>query len=115
MKIFLLIGQSNMEGPGISRYSLEDDDRLKGVYLFNDKDEWEEAKNPLNGYSTVKRNPNPGISPGVTFVEEIKKVYPNEKIGVVSNARGATMIAEWQKGEWCFNEAIKRKIGRAHV
>ena len=108
MIFFLLLGQSNMAGPGISRYSIEDDERLVGVKLLNDKDEWEDAKNPLNRYSTVKWNPNPGISPGVTFAEEIKKIYPNEEIGLVSNARGSSKIAEWQKGELYFNEAVRR-------
>lgn len=33
MIFFLLLGQSNMAGPGISRYSIEDDERLVGVKL----------------------------------------------------------------------------------
>lgn len=108
MKIFLLIGQSNMAGPGIARYTPEDDERLEGVYLLNGRDEWEAAKNPLNRYSTVKWNPSPGISPGVTFAEEMKKRYPDEAVGLVSNARGSSKIADWQKGELCFNEAVRR-------
>ena len=76
MKTFFLIGQSNMAGPHISRWTEEDDERLKGVYLLNAEDKWEEAKNPLNKYSTIKWQPFPGINPGVTFAEEMKKVFP---------------------------------------
>ena len=39
MKVFLLIGQSNMAGPRISPHSKDDDARLEGVYLWNDRNE----------------------------------------------------------------------------
>lgn len=108
MKIFLLIGQSNMAGPSCTRWDEEDDDRLEGVFLLNAEDKWEKAKNPLNAYSTVKWQPYPGLSPGVTFAQTLKAAYPNESIGLISNARGASKIAEWQKGERYFEEAVRR-------
>ena len=106
MKVFLLLGQSNMAGPHITRWEEKDDERLKGVYLLNAEDKWEEAKNPLDKYSTIKWHPDPGLNPGTTFAEEMKKAFPDEKIGIISNARGSSKIAEWQKGEFFFNEAV---------
>lgn len=108
MKVFLLIGQSNMAGPAICRWNDEDDKRLEGVLLSNKEGEWEPAKNPLNAYSTIKWQPNPGLNPGVTFAEELKKAFPDETIGLISNSRGSSKIAEWQKGQWYFSEAVRR-------
>lgn len=97
-----------MSGPNISRWSEEDDKRLIGVYLLNAEDKWEKATNPLNKYSTIKWQPDPGINPGTTFAEEMKKAFPKEDIGIISNARGSSKVAEWQKGERYFNEAVRR-------
>lgn len=51
--IYLLIGQSNMAG----RAPLNEEDKgiIEGVYLSNNKNEWELASNPLNRYSTIKK------------------------------------------------------------
>lgn len=108
MKVLLLIGQSNMAGPAICRWNEDDDKRLEGVLLSNKEDKWEQAKNPLNAYSTIKWQPNPGLNPGVTFAEEMKKAFPGEVIGIISNSRGSSKISEWQKGERYYNEAIRR-------
>jgi hypothetical protein len=107
MKIFVLLGQSNMAGPHISQANEEDDKRLEGVMLLNANDEFEPASNPLNKYSTIKWQPFPGLNPGVTFAENIKGVI-GDTVGIVSNSRGSSKIEEWQKGERYFEEAIRR-------
>jgi len=108
MKVFLCIGQSNMAGPKITEWDQEDDDRLEGVLLSNDINQWIPAKNPINGFSTVRWQALPGLSPAPTFAERVKKAFPAEEIGLVSNARGSSKIAEWQKGERYFEEAVRR-------
>lgn len=109
MKIFLLIGQSNMAGPQISKPSEKDNNRLSGVLLLNENGVWEPATNPLNKYSTIRQKEyTPGMSLGVTFSETLKKRFKSQKIGIVSNARGSSKIAEWQKGTEYFNEAVRR-------
>jgi hypothetical protein len=108
MKVFLCIGQSNMAGPKIVEWEQADDDRLKGVLLSNDHDQWIPAKNPINGFSTIRWQPIPGLSPAPTFAERVKTAFPDEEIGLVSNARGSSKIAEWQKGERYFTEAVRR-------
>lgn len=108
MKVFLCIGQSNMAGPKITGWDQEDDDRLQGVLLSNDINQWIPAKNPINGFSTVRMQAIPGLNPVPTFVEMVKKAFPGEEIGLVSNARGSSKIKEWQKGERYFEEAVRR-------
>ena len=108
MKVFLLLGQSNMAGPHIAKWDESDDERVRGTLLLNASDEWEAAKNPLNRYSTIEFQHVPGLNPGATFAEEMKKAFPNEKTGLISNARGSTRIAEWQKDDRYFDEAVRR-------
>lgn len=99
MDIFLLIGQSNMQG--VAPIGSLDTLALKNVYLFNDKNKWEPARNlPDNGmnrYSTVTRRPIVLFGPAYTFGRKIQR-YSQRTIGIVSNARGATRIGWWQKG-----------------
>ena len=51
--LFLCIGQSNMAGRGYM--SEEVLDTIPGVYLFNDRGQFEKAVNPLNRYSTIRK------------------------------------------------------------
>ncbi len=104
---FLCIGQSNMAGRAV----MQADDTLlmKNVFLFNDKQEWEQAKNPLNRYSTVrKRIGMQQIGPSWTFAQEI--VRDGRKIGLVVNARGGTQLTEWKKGSEYYNKAVIRVL-----
>ncbi|HEY0669538.1 MAG TPA: sialate O-acetylesterase [Sphingobacteriaceae bacterium] len=99
LDVFLLIGQSNMQG--VAPIGSLDTISLKNVYLFNDKNQWEPAKNlPDNGmnrYSTVKKKPTVLFGPAYTFGRKLSS-YTSRQIGLVSNARGATRIEWWQKG-----------------
>lgn len=99
LDIFLLIGQSNMQG--VAPIGALDTIALKNVWLFNDKDQWEPArnlpKNGMNRYSTVKRIPTVLFGPAYTFGRKIA-AYTGRNIAIVSNARGATRIEWWQKG-----------------
>ena len=99
MDVFLLIGQSNMQG--VAPIGSLDTIALNNVYLLNDKNKWEAARNlPDNGmnrYSTVKKKSIVLFGPAYTFGRKIEK-YTDKTIGIVSNARGATRIEWWQKG-----------------
>ena len=95
LDIFLLVGQSNMAG----RAPIEpvDSDSLDGVYLFNGFN-WEKAANPLNKYSTVRKDiALQRLGPGYSFAKKLSSVT-GRKIGLVVNALGGTSIAQWQKG-----------------
>lgn len=92
--IYLLIGQSNMAGRG---RLLEQDTlaSIKGVWLLNDKDKPEPARNPLNKYSTIgKEYSKQQMSPGYGFATKTHK-KTGRKILLVHNARGGTRISWW--------------------
>lgn len=115
LDIFLFIGQSNMAG--VAPIGSLDTVTLKNVYLFNESEQWEPAKNTekegLNRYSTAAKKSNQKLNPGYSFSRKIA-AYTQREIGVVSNARGGTTVLWWQKGytgENDFNlyeEAIAR-------
>lgn len=116
LDVYLLIGQSNMQG--VAPIENLDTITLENVYLFNDEDKWELARNyennGINRYSTVKKKPITLLGPGYTFGRKISKIS-GKKIGIVSNARGATRIGWWQKGYDgergdydLYEEAVKR-------
>lgn len=109
LDIYLLIGQSNMAGR--AEIEVQDRDSLNGVFLFTGTEgkEWEKAANPLNKYSTVRKDISlQKLGPGYTFAREMAKASSGKQIGLVVNAKGGTSIAEWAPGETLYTEAIKR-------
>lgn len=109
MEIYLLIGQSNMAG----RAEIEqvENDTLKNVFLFTGpaEKEWEPAANPLNKYSTIRKNPEmQKLGPGYSFGKKMAEQSGGKKIGLVVNAKGGTAISEWMPGTEFYNEAVAR-------
>ncbi len=99
--VYLLIGQSNMAG----RAGMQADDTtrtMQGVWLLNGDDVPEPARNPLNRYSTVRKDKNPNvysnqkINPGTAFGETVAAAT-GRKVLLVVNAMGETSIEEWAK------------------
>lgn len=106
--LFLCIGQSNMAGRGT--LTEETSDTLSGVFLFNDKGEFEKAVNPLNKYSTIRKNLNmQGVGPAYSF-SKVMAAKTGKKIGLVVNARGGSSILSWKKGgeDGYYEEALCR-------
>ncbi len=109
LEIYLLIGQSNMAG----RADIEEQDKdtLSNVFLFtgiNGK-EWEKAANPMNKYSTVRKDISmQKLGPGYTFAREMAKASNGKQLGMVVNAKGGTSITEWKPGTTFYNEAVRR-------
>lgn len=107
--VFLLIGQSNMAGRG---YMIEGDEQPfnDNVYLLNDKGEIEPAANPLNKYSTIRKDMSmQRIGPGFGFSRKIAE-KTGRKILLVVNARGGSSIKEWKVGaeKAYYDEAVRR-------
>ena len=94
--IFLLIGQSNMAGRG-SMLSGDATRQLNNVWLLNDKDEPERARNPLNKYSTVRKAlSQQQINPGMSFGETVAQAT-GRRVLLVVNALGGSAIEPWAK------------------
>lgn len=107
--IYLLIGQSNMAGRGAM--IPEDRDTIEGVYILNHLDIPEPATNPINKYSTIRKDISmQQISMGFSFAKQMHK-KTGRKILLVVNARGGSTIEEWDKDNKVksyYSEAVRR-------
>ena len=101
MKLFLLIGQSNMAGRG----KVEAQDQVENPHVFMlTKDlQWVPAKDPLH---FDKRTA--GVGPGSQFAREISKADPAATIGLIPCAVGGTSLDQWQPGGALYNAAVVR-------
>ncbi len=119
--VFLLIGQSNMAGRGTM---LPEDlaGPIEGVYLLDTEGKVVPATNPLNQYSTIRKDiKHQQINPGVGFSKKVHAAT-GRKILLVVNARGGSNINEWVKGKVSsdvglafYDEAVRRtKQATAH-
>ncbi|MBQ7513006.1 MAG: sialate O-acetylesterase [Prevotella sp.] len=107
--IYLCIGQSNMAGRAqiVGKSAMQE---MEGVYLLNDQNQFEVAKNPLNRYSTVRKGLDlQRLSIAYMFSKKMHELT-GRSIGLVCNARGETSIRHWQKGHerGYYDEAVKR-------
>ncbi|GMN11308.1 hypothetical protein MTsPCn9_10850 [Croceitalea sp. MTPC9] len=107
---YLLLGQSNMAGRAAIR--VVDTTELDKVFLVNDKLELEPAKNPLNRYSTIRKDDSElqRLGPGYSFGKELAKSI-NDTIVLFVNARGGTEIDRFSKGsEYGLYEATMNRL-----
>lgn len=108
LDIFLLIGQSNMAGRGKMADLGTDTLPLTNVFLFNDSARWENARHPLNRFSTVRKDLSmQQVGMGYAFGQTLA-TQTGRTIGLVVNARGGTSIREWQPETLLYQEALKR-------
>lgn len=102
MKVFLLIGQSNMAGRG----KVEEEDRtpVDRVLMLNKADEWAPAIEPLHF-----DKPNvAGVGPGFACGRAVAAALPEDTIGLVPCAFGGTSLAQWAPGGKLYTEAVRR-------
>ena len=107
--VFLLIGQSNMAGRG---HMIDGDEDVigKNVFILDDNGEIVPARNPLNQYSSIRKDMSmQRICPGYGFAKKLSK-KTKRKILLVVNARGGTTMDQWAKGseEGYYEEAVRR-------
>lgn len=111
LHIYLLIGQSNMAGR--APLTAEQYNAIENTFLFDLNGQWQLATNPLNRYSTIRKNIDmQKLGVGDSFADTMNNndLYQGHKtkIGLVVNAKGGSSIAEWQLDKHFFKEAIKR-------
>lgn len=107
--MFLLIGQSNMAGRG---WMIDGDEKVfdKNVFLLDEKGEPVPATNPLNQYSTIRKELSmQRICPGYGFAMMVSK-ETGRRILLVVNAKGGTTIGQWMKGaeDGFYDQAVLR-------
>ena len=106
--LYVCIGQSNMAGR--ATLTPEVMDTLQNVYLLNDKGNFEPAVNPLNRYSTVRKDLSmQRLGPAYGFAKEMAR-QTKRPVGLVVNARGGSSINSWLKGseDGYYEEALSR-------
>lgn len=106
--VYLCIGQSNMAGRGPLNAALMD--TLNGVFLLNAQGDFEPAVNPMNKYSTIRKDMKmQQLSPAYSFGKEMAR-HSKHPIGLVVNARGGSSINSWIKGskDGYYEEAVRR-------
>jgi hypothetical protein len=105
--IYLLIGQSNMAGR--APFTKAEEAVIERCYLLNNHDEWEPAKNPLNRYSSIRKELGmQKMGPGYSFAKTLLGKNRELSIGLVVNAQGGSKIEEWRQGGRLYSEAIRR-------
>lgn len=102
MKLFLLIGQSNMAGRG----KVEPQDQVVNprIFMLNKELKWVPAKDPLH----FDKPGMAGVGLGSEFAREILKADPNTTIGLIPCAVGGTSLDQWKAGAPLNNTAVAR-------
>jgi len=107
LHVYLLIGQSNMAGR--APFTKEEARPIPRCFLLNDKDTWEQASNPLNRYSTIRKGLGmQKMNPGYGFSLAMLAAEKDVSLGLVVNAKGGTKIEQWKKGTRFYAEAVRR-------
>ena len=112
MDLFLCIGQSNMAGRGTLDESKGDLEPVEGVYLLDTDGNMVKAANPMNQYSTVRKELSmQQMSPAYSFAKKIAE-ETGHAVGLVVNARGGSAIESWDpdegNGDTLYSAAVRR-------
>lgn len=109
LKLFLLIGQSNMAGRGIP----EDQDKQPHthIWMLTKEQTWEPAHDPLH----FDKPAVIGVGPGLAFAQKLVDNDPNLQIGLIPCAQGGSGIDVWVPGafyaatkSYPYDDALKR-------
>lgn len=101
MKLFLLIGQSNMAGRG----KVEAQDKVENprILMLTKDLKWVVAKDPVHF-----DKPAAGVGLASEFAREVLKADPTATIGLIPCAVGGTMLHQWRPGEALYKTAVAR-------
>ncbi|MHC4630028.1 MAG: sialate O-acetylesterase [Planctomycetota bacterium] len=84
IKLFILSGQSNMAGAGVSAELPEEMQQGNDRVLMFENGKWQPLRPLRNRFG-----------PEIAFGHAMAKAWPNETIGIVKQARGGTGILAW--------------------
>ena len=99
IQLFILSGQSNMVGQGLSAELPEEMKRGNGRVLMFEEGRWQ----PLR---PLKRT----FGPEITFAHAMAKAWPGETIGIVKQSVGGTGILAWHP-QWTVEKADLTRDG----
>ncbi len=124
--VWILGGQSNMEGVGYLKDAARPNPAVRAFYMY---DRWATAKDPIhnlgqavdavhtaiNGGTAVRRAKHVGAGPGVSFGIEMHKLTGVPQ-GLIACAHGGTSMDQWdpklkkQKGMSLYGATVRRFI-----
>ncbi len=103
LRIYLLMGQSNMAGRG--KVGKEDKTPDPRVLMFVETNgTWVPAIEPV----TKDDNKTHGVGPALAFGKAMAQKDPSVTIGLVPTAEGGTPLKRWEKGADLYERAVHR-------
>ncbi|XP_022772216.1 probable carbohydrate esterase At4g34215 [Durio zibethinus] len=119
LNIIILAGQSNMAGRGgVANDTSTGIPTWDGVvppqcqpnpsiFRLSADLAWVQAREPI--HADIDARKTNGIGPGMSFANAVLSKDPNfGLVGLVPCAIGGTTISEWQKGEFLYEQLVKR-------
>jgi hypothetical protein len=109
LRLFLLIGQSNMAGRGIPQK--QDQQPVNHVWMLTKEQTWVPAHDPMH----FDKPAVIGVGPGLAFGRRLAETFPGETIGLIPCAVGGSGIDFWKPGAYYeptqsypYDDAIRR-------
>ena len=97
LKLFVLMGQSNMSGRGEVPEELKHTNPQ--VYMFGNDYQWKLAEEPVDSaegqVDMVSEDRDAGISPSLSFAETLLGSRPEWVIGLIPCAKNSTSLLDW--------------------
>lgn len=102
MRLFLLVGQSNMAGRGGMKEAHQKPHPQ--IWMMDRKGEWVPARDPVH----FDKPKVAGVGLCMTFAQRDLQRHPNAQIGLIPCAMGGSSLGEWMPGEKLFEKAVAR-------
>lgn len=102
MKLFLLVGQSNMAGRGV----VEEQDKQTNpkIFMLDKSNAWVLAKDPVH----FDKPDIAGVGLCSQFARDVLKADSETAIGLIPCAMGGTSLEQWKPGDKLFKNAVAR-------
>jgi hypothetical protein len=101
MRLFLLIGQSNMAGRGL--VTPQDEVTHPRIFMLTKEGEWVPAKDPLHFDKPIA-----GTGLASEFARILAREEPTARIGLIPCAMGGSSLDQWKPGAPLYVNAIQR-------
>ncbi len=112
LKLYVLIGQSNMVGVAPVPADVRVSDN---VFTFGNDYRWTVATEPIdsaaNQIDRVSEDPNAGFGPALSFAKMLVAQDSNQTIGLIPCAKEGSSITDWQKSlndQTLYGSCLKR-------
>lgn len=101
MRLFLLIGQSNMAGRGAVRS--QDRKTHPRIFMMDRENRWVPARDPVHFDKSMA-----GVGLCSSFAREEAGKHPRDTIGLIPCAVGGSSLAQWMPGQKLYQIAVSR-------